>query len=189
VIQMRQQRLVLIGGDHQLELGFAGEGSAQHWVGAFCSGVGIAVQRRLLFGSAPDGQVALDASLRIQHQVPCAGVGKQIVDRIGDHAAQPAEAVLPAHAHAAQPSQVVQRGALGQCGCFPARLVKLTWGQHSTVGTDLAGGKFVRLGRALQLFGQWRRCIGLHQAGFRHRGTFLRLGVVFSGSTSRLTAS
>ena len=59
---------------------------------------------------APDVQVALDAALGVEHQVPCAGMRGQVVDHVGHHAAEPAETVLAVDGNAAQPSQIVDGG-------------------------------------------------------------------------------
>jgi hypothetical protein len=45
----------------------------------------------------------------------------QVVHHVGDHAAEPAEAVFSAHGHAAQPAQVVARGFRTPGRLFPRR--------------------------------------------------------------------
>jgi len=87
-LKMAQQALILVGGDFEF-------------------------QRVTL---APDREVALNAPLRIQNQVPRAGVIAQIVDGVGDHPAQPAEPVFSAHFHAPQPAQIVARRSCCQGG-------------------------------------------------------------------------
>ena len=79
-IQVRHQLLELIGRNLQLQPGLSGKRRSRQGVGlARDRTTGFLPQRRKLFAFPPHRQVALDASLRIQHQVPCPGIGKQVV--------------------------------------------------------------------------------------------------------------
>ena len=70
-------------------------------------------------------KVALDAALSVENQVPGAGGGAQIVHGIGNHAAEPAEAVLAADLYATQPSQIVEGGIGNQRLYFGRESVQL----------------------------------------------------------------
>jgi len=153
---MRHQPFVLIGGNFQFQ--------------------------RVVF--APHSQVALDASLGVQHQVPCAAIRGQIVHHVGDHAAQPAEAVFSAHGHAPLPAQIVAGRARHQRLYFHGWRVQLPWGQCAAIN-----GKFVRLGCGFQQRckrSHWDRC---GEGCFGHGGTFLRGARTFLSVVSRPTAS
>jgi hypothetical protein len=108
VVQVAQQPVVLIGRNLQFQL----------------------------FSFAPDSEVALNAALRIQHQVPCAGIGSKVVDRVGHHAAQPAKAIFAAHGHALEPPKVVNRGSKGQRRRFRGGRVQLTWCERASISNE-----------------------------------------------------
>jgi hypothetical protein len=77
--------------------------------------------------------IALDASLRIQHQVVGAGLVGKRFDSIGDHAAQPAEAIFAAYRDALQPAQIMDRYARKKCSSFDVWSVQLLWGERAAV--------------------------------------------------------
>ena len=99
--------------------------------------IGGNLQLARFFALAPYVQVTLNAPLRIEHQVPGAAIYGQIVHRVCDHAAKPAEAVLAAHRDAPQPAQVVRGSSEGQRRCFPGWRVQLPRGQHTAIGDKL----------------------------------------------------
>ncbi len=109
VVKMGEELLLLICGNHQF-------------------------QRIAVTG---DSQVALNAPLRVQHQVPCIGVAAQVVDGVGDHAAEPAEAVFAAHGCTSEPTQIVRRRAREQRRCFPFRRVQSRRGQNPSISGEL----------------------------------------------------
>jgi hypothetical protein len=145
LIEVRQQLVHLVGRNLKLQSRFPGKGRAQQLVFLMISAAIRLLRRvhrgaplrRLLFARPPNRQVALDVSLRIQHQVPGPSVGKKIVDGISHHAAQPAESVGPAHIHAPHPAQVVQGSPKSQCLCFHLGCVQLSWGQRAVVNGQL----------------------------------------------------
>ena len=88
MLQVGQETIELVGGNFQLQL--------------------------VLF--TPNREVALNAPLSIEDEVPRACVASEVSDGVGDHTAQPAETVFAAHSHALQPAQVVTCRSRGQGG-------------------------------------------------------------------------
>ena len=70
------------------------------------------------FGEGEDVGVALDAALDAEDEVVVAGAGGEVLDGVGDHAVEPADAVF---AGDADPAGVVERGDAG--GLKEGRLV------------------------------------------------------------------
>ena len=89
---------------------------------------------------APDGQIALDPPLGVEHQVPRAGVAGQVVHHVGDHAAEPAKSVLSADGDAAEPAQVVTRGVSGQSRRFSFERVQPKRSENTTISSQLMRG-------------------------------------------------
>jgi len=136
LVQMGQQLLKLICGNLQLELGFAGEwGSQQRVATDGRRGGGAAPLRRSFLSAAPHREIALDVTLRIEQQVPRAGVGKEIVDGVGDHSAEPAKSIRSANGHAAHPAEIVDRRPGCQRRRFRFRRVQLCGGQYAAVNS------------------------------------------------------
>jgi hypothetical protein len=179
VVQVRHQLLELIGRNLQLQPGLPGKRRSGKRVGFARARIrNIPAERRKLFVFAPHRQVALNASLRVEHQVPRPGVRKQVVHSVGDHSAEPAEAVFAAHGYAPHPSQVVQGGSVNQSLYFCLRRVQHSWGKRTTVGNSflrLAGG-FIQRNHSRCLYGLSQACLGPCLA---HGETFPPFGAVF----------
>jgi hypothetical protein len=126
--------------------------------------------------AAPRHQIALDAALRVEHKIPCAAICRQIVDGVGNHATEPAEAVFSAHLDAAQPTEVMHRRGESKCSDFGLGRVQLGIGDGTTerraLTRDAASGKLP----SERSFGKRSdKCC------FRHTlGGFLRRGSDFS---------
>ena len=56
---------------------------------------------------APCHEIALNATLRIQHQVPGSTIRRKLLHSVRNHAAEPAKSVLAAYSHAPHPAKVV----------------------------------------------------------------------------------
>ena len=168
LVEVRQQLLELPCFNYQLQARLPGKGGAEHGIVLFS---GVRIRRsslgRLLLIVAPHGKVALDATLGVQHQVPCAGVWKQIVYGVGDHSAQPAKTVCAANVYAPQPAKVVNGGSMSERSYFGGGSVKLLWCEGAAICGKTSG-------RAGRLKHCRKRC-GLYvngKAGVSHRGSF-----------------
>lgn len=158
LIQVGQYAIDLVGRNLHFQPRFAGKRRSQQAIALLAarSGGAAALGRKLL-AAAPDGEVAEDVALDVEHEVPCAGVGEEVVDGVGDHSAQPAEAVGAADGDPAHPAQIVNGGSGGQRRYFHVRRVQPLRGQRSAVN-----GRFMGCARG---FKHGSHCGGLHVCG------------------------
>src|SRR5579863_6587316 len=96
-------------------------------------------------------EIALDATLGIEDQVPGAAAGWQVLHHVGDHAAEPANTVFTANGNAAQPAEVVEGGGGNQRLYFAGSRVQLSRRKRAVVlgiprGIEEAGNHRSRRG-------------------------------------------
>ncbi len=178
---MREQFFRLVSCNLQLQPRFSGKRCPQQLVfpahGAFCSAARRASPlRRQLLAFAPHRHIALDVALRVQNQIPRAGIWKQVVDGVRHHPAQPAEAVGPADRNPPHPSHVVERRSGRERGHFRFWRVQLSWCQSSAVSSKLMSctGRFKQVGQRGGL--HVRNSFGLRHLSFPRFGQGFLVG-------------
>ena len=82
----------------------------------------------------PHHEVALDAALRVEDQIPRSRIGGQVLYHVSDHTAEPTEPVAALHGHPSMPAQIVEGTSRSQHLYFLGARVQFKRGKYTAIG-------------------------------------------------------